>query len=307
MALKHAVTATGTDDNTKQVSVTAWNDAHTIDSNGLDFPTGTLPAAPAANNTRVFAKNLGGRIMPAFMGPSGLDATLQPHIARNGILQYTLTFNAVTIVSNGGPAPTATGTATAANYATTSLHTRCKRLDYLVTTAATTAVAGYRVATAFFRTTEGFHFINRFCPATGTATATRRCFVGMQASVAAPTDVQPSTLLNMVGVGYDAADTNFQVFTNAGTGTASKTDTGIARPTADRADIYSCMIFARPGGTTVGVTLIRESDGVRFDTSLTANLPTATTALTPNCYSSVGGTSSVIGLTTFGLYVETDN
>lgn len=46
-----------------------------------------------------------------------------------------------TVISTMGLTLTATGTATAANVAVTNIHTMMRRLDYLVTTAAATAVA----------------------------------------------------------------------------------------------------------------------------------------------------------------------
>ncbi len=309
MTLKHTTVATGTNDSGKQVSVDAWNEDHVIDDDGIVIPkAASAPPAPSTGNVRVFAKSIGGRMMPTFMGPSGLDSSLQPHLARNGWAMWTPTFNSTTISALGAGALTATGTATAANYATTSKHTRARRVDYLVTVAATTAVAGYRFPTAVYRANEGYHHIARVCPATGvTGVSTRRCFVGMSSSTAAPTDVNPSTLTNIIGVGYDAADTNWQVMTNDGTGTATKTDTGIARPSADRASIFSIMIFVPPGGANATIQIVDEDTGSSYETTVTTDLPSTTTTMAPRGYTSVGGTSSVVGLTLFGLYLETDN
>lgn len=308
MALRHAVTATGTNDAGKQVSVDAWNDDHVIDTGGLVIPeAASSPSAPVAGKTRLFAKSLGGRIMPAFMGPSGLDSSLMPHLARNGWTMWTPSFNTTTINAIGAAALTATGTATAANYATTSFHTRARRVDYLVTTAATTAVAGYRYAVATFRAQEGYHHIARVCPATGSTVGTRRFFCGMAAATAAPTDVNPSSQTNVVGVGYDAADTNWQIMTNDGSGTATKINTGIARPSADRQSIYSVLIFSPPGAASVTVAILDEGTGDFFEADITTDIPSATQTMAPRAYHSVGGTSSVVGLTLFSLYVETDN
>ncbi len=308
MSLKHSVTATGTNNAGSQVSKVAWNADHAIDSDGLVIPAGAAPTAPASGSTRIFAKDQGGRVMPAFMGPSGLDSLLMPHLAKNGWSQWKPTYTGTSISAIGGPGLTATGTATSAPYATTSLHTRTQRVDYLVTTAATTAVAGFRVSAANWRPQEGFHWILKACPATGTADANRRCFIGLQASTGAPTDVNPSTLLNIIGVGYDSGDTNWQVMTNNGTGAAAKVDTGIAKPTTDRQTMYSIMIFSPPGGAWVGVRIVDEGTGATFDSGqLSADIPSATTGLTINSFCSAGGTSSVIGLTMAGIWVDTDN
>lgn len=277
---------------------------------GVVIPASTsTPAAPPSGNLSIFSKPQGGRQMLAMMGPSGLDTILQPHLAKNGWGSWKPTFTGTTINAIGGPALTATGTATSAPWATTSLHTRVQRVDYLVTAAATTAVAGYRVAAATWRGIDGFHFIFRTCPATGVAgVSTRRCFIGMQASTGAPTDVNPSTLLNVVGVGYDAADTNWQVMVNDGSGACTKTDTGIARPSSDRQTMYSVMIFSPPGGGWFGVRIVDEATGSTYESAqLNTNIPAATQTLCPNCYASVGGTSSVVGLTFGGMWFDTDN
>ena len=203
----------------------------------------------------LFAKSIGGRLMPAFIGASGLDSALQTHILRNGASFWIPSGDGTTITAIGANALTATGTATAANYATTSLHTRSTRIDYLVTTAATTAVAGYRAATNKWRGTEGYHHISRVSPATGGTVSTRRFFAGVQGSTSAPTDVNPSTLTNIIGYGYDAADTNWQFIRNDA-GTAVKVSTGTARPSTDRPGLWSVNIFVPPGGAEARVQLM---------------------------------------------------
>lgn len=278
--------------------------------NAIRVPVASAnPTAPPSGFMDLFTKPQGGRLMLAMMGPSGLDTVLQPHLAKNGWGVWKPTFTGTGITAIGGPALTATGTATSAPWASTSLHTRVQRVDYLVTTAATTAVAGFRVAAATWRMTDGFHWIFRACPATGVAAVgTRRCFIGLQAATGAPTDVNPSTLLNIIGVGYDAADTNWQVMTNNGTGAAAKVDTGIARPSSDRQTMYSVMIFSPPGGAWVGVRIVDEGTGATYESAqLSADVPSATQVLCPNCYVSVGGTSSVVGIAFGGMWFDTDN
>ena len=276
--------------------------------NTISLSSAITPATPAPGYTSLFAKSQGGRQMPAFIGPSGLDSVLQPHMAKNGWAQWKITPNSTTVSAIGTAALTATGTATAANYAVTSLHTRTTRMDYLVTTAAATAVAGYRVATNIYRVTDGFHHIFRVAPATGTATlTTNRFFCGMSTATAAPTDVDPLTVLNSCGVGYAGGDANWQIYFG---GTAVvKVDTGMVKPSVDRDGPFSVIIFAPPGGSYIGVRLVNEITGVAFETttSTTANIMAATTAAGPRAYHSVGATSSVVGLTLFAGYVETDN
>lgn len=270
------------------------------------------PAAPAADTVRVFGRKVGGRMMAAFKGPSGLDSSLQPLLARNKVGWANPQGNG-TVIAAVGLTMTALGTATAANVATTNIHTALRRLAYLVTTAATTAVAGWRHAAAqFFLGTPGgklggFHFICRFGPATGTAAnTTRRGFCGFSSNTAANTDVNPSTLANVLGVGCDSTDTNYFLMYRTGTGTVVKVDTGIAKSAADAVEMYELAMFCAPGGTSVQFEFTRLSDSVTFTHTASASLPAATTLLAPQGYYSVGGTSSVIGMALASLYIETD-
>lgn len=285
----------------------------TITTGQLVVPVST-PTAAAASTYKLFAKSVGGRIMPGFIGPSGQDATLQPHIGRNSVASVVAAGNSTVITNVGTQALTATGTATAANVATTNIYTRMRILEYLVTTAATTAVAG------FYQTVNqytlggtspqgGFHLVTRFGPSTGVTTATRRLFVGMQANINAPTDVNPSTLLNMIGVGYDAADTNMQIMSNDGTGAATKIDLGASfpRPSADRTKMYELDLFAPSnGGSTVTYMVTDLGTGAVASGTLGADVPAVTTLLGFRGYSSVGGTSSVTGIALNTMYIETD-
>jgi hypothetical protein len=284
-----------------------------IDGNDLTLVVAT-PTTPPAGRVKLFAKSVGGRLMPAIIGPAGMDAVLQDHLIRNPTAMWQPVGNSTTITATGASALTATGTGTAANQATTNLHTLIRRIEYLVTVAATTAVAGWRGTAGLWLVggpaagQGGFHFIHRFGPATGVATTTHRLFVGMANTVAAPTDVQPSTQTNFVGLGYDAADANMQMM-HAGAGAATKIDLGASFPvpTADRTKAYELAMFSKPGTAQevqYGVTDL--ATGATASGTISTNLPTTATFLAPRGWMSVGGTSSVIGIAHMGLSIGSD-
>lgn len=274
------------------------------------FGVNATPAASDDGDAHLFTRTVAGRTMPAFVGASGLDSALQPLLGRNNVSFFRAIPGSTTLTANG-LAITATGTATSKTTATTNLHTQTAGVDFLVTTAATTAVAGFRTGANQYWSGNaaglgGFTYVCRFSPATGTTIATDRCFTGMQSSTSAPTDVNPSTLTNMIGVGYDAADTTWQIMWN-GTGTATKVNTGITIPSTDRASVYEIALFAAPNSTTVNYEFrdLGNSTSV-FTGTASSGLFSNTTLLSPRGYHSVGGTSSVVGYTLFTLYVETD-
>lgn len=274
---------------------------------------GSSPTSAPASSLALYTESIGGRMMLKMVGPSGLDTTLQPHTGRNKVSQWLAAGNSTTITAVGAAAMTATGTATTVNVAATNIYTRIRRVEYLVTTAAATAVAGWRYGAAMWTVGAGgnlggFHLIVTFGNATGAATATNRMFVGMQGSTAAPTDVEPSTLTNILGVGWGAADANMRFFHNDGSGTASAIDLGsnFPVPTTDRSVGWELLLFAPPGGGIVYYKVINISTGNTTEGSVTTGLPTATTFLAPRGWMSVGGTSSVIGIALASCYIDTD-
>lgn len=272
------------------------------------------PSSPAAGRMRHFLKNVGGRPMPAFKGPLGLDATLQPHMGLNRVASWQAAGNSTTITATGAAALSAIGTATAANVANTNVHTVMRRLEYLVTVAATTAVAGYRYTGPLWNRGglsgyQGFHYVCQWGPATGVTTATNRGFNGLRNLTAAPTDVEPSSLVNLIGMGWDAADTNIQMMHNDASGTATKIDLGASFPvpSADRTKAYELVMFASPADTSQVQYRVTDLGTLEVASgSITTDLPTTATFLAPQGWMSVGGTSSVIGIALGQLYIETD-
>jgi hypothetical protein len=209
---------------------------------------------------------------------------------------------------------TATGTATLFTPAPTSIASQQLRVDYLVTTAAATAVAGFRGSNGMgiWRGNGaglgGFRFRCRWTNATGAATATNRCFVGLRNSTGAPTDVEPSTLLNMIGMGWDAADANIQLMSNDGAGVATKTDLGasFAVPATDRSAVYEIELVALPNDTVITYKITNVVNGAVATGTVSADLPASNGFLAPLGYMSVGGTSSVIGIGLCWLTIESD-
>jgi hypothetical protein len=287
-----------------------------IEGGQLRLPTIATPAVPAAGGLKLFGRAVGGRAMAAVMGPSGLDTAVQPFFARNKIGMFTPIGNSTSTANTiFGLSIASTGTAQALNVATTNLFTRMRKIGYAVTTAATTAVVGFRHAAQQWTLggngalLGGFHNVWRWGPSTGVATATHRAFVGMRGSTAAPTDVDPSTLTNICGMGYDAADTNIQFMHNDGSGTATKIDLGASfpKPSADSTEVYEVAMFCPPGTTqTLQYEVTNLNTGAVATGTVTTNIPTTTQLLTPWAMMSVGGTSSVIGLAIMGLYIESD-
>ena len=184
-----------------------------------------------------------------------------------------------------------------------------------MTTASTSAVAGIRQTSLQYHIGSlsnpygGFMFIARFGPSRGAAAnVTKRVWAGMTSLTTAPTDaINPSTwATNGIGVGADSTDVNLQIMYRNGANVMTKIDTGIPKATSDATTMYELSIFATPKKSSVNVQLIRLDDNLVFEHEILTNLPSTSQLLTWQIWNSVGGTSSVIGVSIASIYIETD-
>lgn len=280
--------------------------------------TQTGVAAPGADTVRLFRKSSATRQMPAFVGSSGLDVTLQPHLTRNKVARWNPPGNATTVPGvDGTGAPTALGTATARNVATTRRFTRMKRLGY-VSAATAAAFAGHYNPAALTQYTigngageGGFHLIYRFGCSDAATVAGARQFVGLSSSTATPANVEPSTLTNSIGVGHGAADTNLKLFFG-GSAAQAPVDLGANFPANTLSvDPYELALFAAPGSQNVGwrVENLRTGDaaeGTITNTTPGTTLPANTTFLGPRAWRCNNATLLAVGLDVAGWSIETD-
>jgi hypothetical protein len=176
------------------------------------------PSAPASNKLKVYSKAIAGRMMQKQIGPSGIATAHQPFMGRNKIGYWAPQGNSTTLPGfmAAYTAPTTVGTTTAANVATTNFFTRMRRVS-LVSAATAGSLSSYRIGVTQIQLGDGvgnggFHKIMRFgCSDAATVSGARQ-FFGISTSTSAPTNVEPSTLLNSVGIGHGAADTNMMLY-----------------------------------------------------------------------------------------------
>jgi len=285
------------------------NDAHTaffgfnkkVPTAAVDVVGSIKASSLTGTDEKVVTADGTGTLLRALTSPNGMKRVKWAVGNGNG-----------TTLGQVGWTVNAIGTATTINVSTTNRYTQSPGLEFLVTVAATNAIAGFReTATQNFiggsAGDGGFTFICRFGPATGVATATTRMFTGVGSSAAAPTDVEPSSIVNQIGVGWDAADANIQFMTNDGSGTANKTDLGIPVPTVDRTSLYELRMVIQPNSSTVTYTLVDLAQGGAVVTGSTStDMPAANTLLAAKGWMSVGGTNSVIGYKLNSIWVESN-
>lgn len=215
-----------------------------------------------------------------------------------------------TISTNGMSAWSATGTPTSASYANTNRYTRMSRVEFLDTSAGTDSIAGFQNVDLGWLLNTGFYVRFVWGLATGVSITTGRAFCGLVASTAAPTDVDPSTLLNMIGMGWDDDDTNVQIMRNDASDAATKIDLGsnFPVPTSDGTQVYTLELISMGTGTGIQYSVTNETTGVSARGSFATDLPNGgTSPLAPQIWSSVGGTSGVTGVAFGGFYGERPN
>lgn len=295
-----------------------WNATHAVDT--IDLPAIASPTVPAADFVTLFNRKIAGRSMLAQIGPSGLDTAMQPLLARNKVGFWCPPGNATTLPGVFGfTAYTAVGTVTARNVATTNIFTRMRRLGY-VTAATAGALASTRVAVAQITTgvtlvgvvAGGFFKVIRFgISDSAGVVAVARMFVGISSSIVAATNVEPSTLVNSIGVGCGAADSNLFLY-YGGSAAQPPINLGAAFPLlAASTDVYELALFCAPGSASVGYQVTRINTGDSVSGILTGAagtvLPSSSTLLTySNNWRTNNTAAAAVGLDIFSDYIETD-
>ena len=279
------------------------------DTTSLTFPkVSGSPSAPATDFGKLYGRQIANRLHPAIKGAVGSEYLLQSSLSNRNVSAW-MAQGSSSFYNVNNQGLTAVGSAVASVPATTNTHTLFNKVLYQVTVATTTAVAGFRYNNqSKWCGQAGFYLAAKWGPSTGVATTTNRAFVGLAASSAAATDVEPSTQFDILGMGWDAADTNIQFMCNDSSGAATKVDLGatLPVPTVDQTSVYEIALFQPAGSATVYYEITNVVSGVSVAGSIAANLPALATYLVPRGYMSVGGTSSVIGLALMSMYIESD-
>ena len=275
------------------------------------------PTPPPADVLTLFAGKKAGRMMPRFMGPSGLDVTVQPGLFSNKVGRWNPGGNSLTVPGLDGLfAPTSLGTTTIRAVATTSMATRARRMGY-VSAATAAAVCGQYTTVAQFTIGAtggigGFFHVCRFVPSDAAAVAGARMFVGLRNATAVPTNIEPSSgQTNMVGVAQISTSSNLHIV-YGGSAAQAAIDLGANFPANGLStDLYELALFAPPDSQVVHYMVTRLNTGHVASGTLSGTvgtvLPAATTFLGHAAWRNNNATALACGLDIVSIYVETDN
>ncbi len=302
--------------------ITIQTDGVVCLSNSLTLPSLAIPTLPPTDTVKLFGRNLANRMLPAFVGPSGLDVACQPADWRQKIARWNPQGAANTAPTiDGISAFTVQGTATTRAATTTNLFSRAKRIGY-VSAATAGSLCGIYNTIAHWTTGDGanlggFFYSIRFGISDAAAVATARAFVGMSSSVAAATNVNPDTLLNSFGVAQLAGDTTQLYFVCAGSAAQTAIPLGTDFPPmagvgAANGIYYELAIYSPPSADGV-VNLRLERLGTTFSTTVQVmpttvgvETPASTVMLAPRAWRTNNTTALAVGLDIGYIYLETD-
>lgn len=279
------------------------------------------PAAPASGNLKFYSKNVGGRMMPKVVGPSGIDTALQPFLGTNRVVMFQPQTGTTGTGGALGPPWTAGGTVSHPTPATTApaLSNQMKRTRYANVVTTTNQTLGVRFNAAseqmFWRGNAaglgGFFFYTRFIVELWPA-ATVRLFAGL-ASTASTSVVSSDTVINnTIGLWHDTTDpaTGAGAFNFVTRDATTTTKQQITLSNAIAAgNSYDFTMFCPPNGSTVTWRLVDLVNNVTYTNSTSTTLPASTAFMQPQVQMSNGTANTVVTTTAIGIvsiYVESD-
>lgn len=240
-----------------------------------------------------------------------LSAAVQPSFSERGIVMAQASAG-TTALSAWGATFTAQGTATGRNVTNTDTISNMRRIGY-VSAAAAGSSAGVRVSTLQVATmsaapqayTGGFLFRVRF--AISQVQANMRWFVGVYGTAANIGNVDPSTLLNMIGFGIDAGQTTVREM-RRGAGAGLYNNLGANYPATTAGVVYEATISVPPGGTQFSVRFARLDNNNLFsyNNQMSTSLPAASVIYAPNLWINNGTTAAAVAMDVAHIYLETD-
>jgi hypothetical protein len=159
----------------------------------------------------------------------------------------------------------------------------------------------------------GFMKVIRFGISDTATRSSARMFMGMSSSTSAPTNVDPSTLTNIIGIGHGASDSNMKLY-HSGSTAQTPIDLGSNFPKNTLStDVYELILFAPPNTlNTVHYRVTRlntnhVAEGTLTATNAGVQLPSATILLNMTWgYRTNNTNSGAVGLDIMSDYIETD-
>lgn len=249
-------------------------------------------------------------MLPMIIGPEGIDSMIQPALFGATVSLWLPSYTtAVSIAFGNQWVARNSGTGAAQSHpglATTNDMTSMVRARFSTGTTATGASGITGGQYIYWRGNSagrgGFFAFFRF--GEENLASDSQAYIGFSSSNAALTG-EPSARPNLIGLCKDSTDTNWQIVSRTGTGTATKYDTGIA---VTHYQVLDMFIHCEANSSVMTVRIL---DAVTRDVlvdgyDVTATLPTATTFLCPQALVRSTTVTTAQYLVLNRIYVQTD-
>lgn len=261
------------------------------------------PITPAAGFFSVGREKIAEFPFLAFKGPSGLVRLVQPFVGTIPMVGVT-GFSGASFVSVGGPI-TVSGTPAAIGVTSTDAGTRTPRVNF-ATTATAGNVVGLRGASAGWfvgNATSGGGVFHISVFTQGVDVAGKRVFFGVSSSTAVPTNANPATLTNCIGIACIDGQNNWHIVFG---GSAAQTPINLGADFPCRTPLEDKIQFALywpPGDNSQCFYEVIRNDGAFTASGTLTNttpgttLPGSTTALNVmNSYWTNNATASAMSM-----------
>ena len=315
--------------------VNAWNNLPYINTGSFTPATNVVydngdlvilenqsPITPT-DGVKIFNKKIANRNFCAGVGSSGMDYIYQPSMWRQKIFHWSANGNNTAFTAVGGEAFTILGTATTRNVAANNLFTRVRRLGYVSAATAGSLGGIYSTVSRFSTGTGnglgGFFYSCRFGVSDAASVAGARMFVGVCNSTAAPanvpTNVEPSSILNQIGVAQlSTSSTQLYLVCN---GTVAQTPIALGTDFPPKSGVgitegifYDFSIFASPyDNTKINYCLEKVGTSIRTVGTVTGDstiIPASDVFMQHRAWRTNNTTALAVGLDISTIYVETD-
>ena len=292
---------------------TGWDIGLDVQSGGLQLATQDDPAAPAVGNLRIYAKEIAGRVMPKWIGPSGVDTPFQASLGFNRVAMMAPAgsgTNCGTSLSVFGSTVTGGGSCSYPALSATNLKTSVRRFIY-ATTGSSGNVSHHRQSALLawrgnVSDRGGFFFTTRF--GLGALANNNRAFMGLSNRTANPTNIDPTidSSYDKIGMAINSNTGNWNFIHNR-TGTAPTVINLGSNFPINTTDLYELALFSAPNGDSIGWRVKNISTGNQTSGSITTNLPNKDTFLAPLFWMTNNTTASVVQFELAGWYLESDN
>ena len=211
------------------------------------------------------------------------------------------TFGASAINNVEGVAYVLAG-ATSRSWSDTNSVTRGQRVGVITST--TGNLAQIRQTQVYLSRNGGFDTTTCFNMAENAGDTAIRFFIGHATNTGVFTNVEPNTLLNVVGICRLSTSNNLHVIHNDNSGTATTIDLGSNFPAnTDSLDKY-CLII-KTVSTGVYIQIDRIGTASSYSTTLTTDIPSGSTGLNFGAYIvDTTGASVNTGFDWYGTYIK---